>query len=105
MPPLEQVDISVPETDQSAPAVAQSWKLLGEIEAAIRAADLKTVGSAGEALKGCVTSVLARQTFEAISILENASDGRRLDDALDACRRLREAIHCLHPGGARKENA
>ena len=86
------------EAAQSASAVDQSWELLREIEAAIQAGDAKTLRSASKALKGCITSVLAHQALEAALMLENTFDLDHLERANDACRRLREAINCLHPG-------
>jgi hypothetical protein len=86
------------EVVQPSAAVAESWKLLGEIEAAIRAGDLGTLRSTSETLKGTITSVLAQQAFEAATILENAQDEEDLARAHDAFRRLREAIQCLQRG-------
>ena len=86
------------EAAQTTTAVVQSWELLREIEAAIQAGDAKTLRSASEALKGCITSVLAQQAFEAATMLEKALHEGDLDLAQEACRRLRNAINCLHPG-------
>jgi hypothetical protein len=86
------------EAAQTTTAVDRSWELLREIEAAIQAGDAKTLRSASEALKGCITSVLAHEALEAALMLENTLDLDQLDRAKDACRRLLDAINSLHQG-------
>lgn len=91
-----------PQTDPASRSADESWELLGKIEAAIQSGDPTALHSAGEALKGAITSVLAQQAFEAASVLENTRDEDGLERALDTCRRLREAIQHLHPRRAKE---
>jgi hypothetical protein len=78
-------------------AVSQSLKLLAEIQAAIRAGDVKTIRRTADALRSSITSVLAKEAFLAASTLENTVHEDDLANAQDACRRLREALASLHP--------
>jgi hypothetical protein len=78
-------------------ALTRSLKLLDVVQAAIRAGDVDTIRHTAEALKGSITSVLAREALTAASTLEKAEDGDDLDRAQDACRRLRAAIDSLNP--------
>jgi len=77
--------------------VGQSLKLLTEIQAAIRAGDLKTIRRTADALKSSITSVLAKEAFLAASALENTVREDDLANAQDACRRLRDALASLNP--------
>jgi hypothetical protein len=101
-PLQERLDAPTPVTGSQAPVVVQNWRLLEEIEAAIRSGDVNALGSASKALKGSITSALAQQAFEVASILENTLDEDHLERALDACRRLRDAINALHSADAQK---
>lgn len=83
--------------DSADSAVSQSLKLLAEIQAAIGNGDVKTICRPAEALRGCITSVLAKEAFLAASALENTVHEEDLANAQDACRRLREALASLHP--------
>jgi hypothetical protein len=78
-------------------ALTRSLKLLDAIQTAIRAGDVDTIRHRAEALKGSITSVLAREALTAASTLEKAENEDDLDRALDACRRLRAAITSLNP--------
>ena len=78
-------------------ALTRSLKLLDAIQAAIRAGHVDAIRHTAEALKGSITSVLARQALSAASTLEKAENEDDLDRALDACRRLRAAITSLNP--------
>src|ERR1700722_902425 len=77
--------------------VTRSLKLLNAIQTAIRAGHVETIRHTAEALKGSITSVLAREALTAASTLEKAENEDDLDGALDACRRLRAAITSLNP--------
>jgi CheY-like chemotaxis protein len=78
-------------------AVSQSLKLLSQIRAAISAGDVQTIRHAADALKGSITSVLAKEAFEAASTLEKTVDEDDLVRAQETCRRLREAVISLNP--------
>jgi Hpt domain len=78
-------------------ALARCLVLLSEIQAAIMAGDVKNVRHGADALKGAITSVLAKETFGTVSTLENTLQGADLARAEDACRRLREALSSLTP--------
>jgi len=83
-------------------ALTKSRRLLAEIQAAIRAGDVKTIRQTADALKACITSVLAKEAFEAASTLEKTLHEDDLTRAQDACRRLRDAINSLNPTQAGK---
>jgi hypothetical protein len=76
--------------------ITRSLKLLDAIRAAIKAGDVDTIRHSGDALKGCITSVLAKEALIAASVLEKAEDEDDLGRAKDACQRLRTAITCLN---------
>jgi hypothetical protein len=78
-------------------ALTRCLTLLSEIQAAIEAGDVKKVRQGADALKGPITSVLAKETFGTVSMLENTLRGADLARAEDACRRLREAVSSLNP--------
>lgn len=78
-------------------ALSRSQKLLEVIQAAIRAGDVDAIRETSEALKGSITSVLAREAFAAASTLEKAEHEEDLVRAEDACRRLQAAITSLNP--------
>jgi HPt (histidine-containing phosphotransfer) domain-containing protein len=77
-------------------ALTRTLKLLEVIQTAIRAGDVDTIRHAAEALKGSITSVLAREALNAAATVEKAEHDD-LDRAQDACRRLRAAIASLNP--------
>jgi hypothetical protein len=93
------------ETTQPVPALSnaltESLRLLGEIQAAISARDVKAIGQTGDTLKGSITSVLAKEAFNAASTIEKTLHEDDLASAQDACRRLREAINSLNPARER----
>ena len=74
---------------------SQAFKLLAEVQAAIKAGDLKTLRQKSDALKGSITSLLVNQAFEAASTLEKTFSEEDLARAKDACQRLREALNSL----------
>jgi hypothetical protein len=78
-------------------ALTRSLKLLEVIQAAIRAGEVDTIRHTSEALKGSITSVLAREACAAASTLENSEREEDLVRAEDACRRLQAAITSLNP--------
>jgi hypothetical protein len=75
----------------------RSLKLLDVVRSAIKAGDVETVRRTGDALKGCITSVLAREALIAASALEKAEHEGDLGRAQDACQRLQSAIASLNP--------
>ena len=83
--------------DPADSGVSQGLKLLLEIQAAIKAGDVKAVGRKADALKSSLTSVLAKEAYLAASTLENTTHEEDLAKARDACRRLREALASLYP--------
>lgn len=76
--------------------LADSVKLLSEIQAAIHTRDLNVVRQKADLLKGAITSVLAKAAFEAASRLESTFDENELAHAREACQRLEGAILSLH---------
>jgi two-component system, sensor histidine kinase and response regulator len=83
-------------------ALTQSLKLLAEIQTAIRAGDVSAIRHTADALKGSITSVLAKKAFEAASTLEKTVHEVDLARAKDACRCLRAAIASLKRTGEQK---
>jgi two-component system, sensor histidine kinase and response regulator len=83
-------------------ALTESRRLLAEIQAAIRAGDVKTIRQTADALKACITAALAKEAFEAASMLEKTLHEDDLARAQDACRRLRDTINSLNPTHAGK---
>jgi two-component system, sensor histidine kinase and response regulator len=90
----------VPELEAS--ALTASLQLLREIHRAIRVGDVKTIRQSADALKGSITSVLAKEAFDAATALEKTEHEGDLARAQDACRRLRAAINSLNPTYAGK---
>jgi CheY-like chemotaxis protein len=84
-------------------ALTQSMRLLGEIQAAIVARDLRTIRDTSDVLKGSITSVLAKEAFEIASILEKTLHEDDLVRAQEACRRLRVAITNLNPSTSERQ--
>lgn len=70
-------------------------KLLAQIQIAIGEGDIATIRQIADALKGSLTSLLAKQAFEAASALENTLREEDLAHAQDACRRLHAALSSL----------
>jgi two-component system sensor histidine kinase/response regulator len=83
-------------------ALTESQKMLADIQAAIRAGDVKTIRHTADALKGSITSVLAKEAFEAANTLEKTLHEDDLARAQDACRRLQGALTSLNPTYAGK---
>jgi hypothetical protein len=78
-----------------ADALSQSLTLLADIEIAIRTGELRKLHTLAEALRGPITSVLAREAFEAAGTLEKTMSDEDLFRARDAHRRLQDAINSL----------
>jgi HPt (histidine-containing phosphotransfer) domain-containing protein len=81
---------------------SEAFKLLAEVQAALKAGDLNTLRRSAEALKGSITSLLANRAFEAASTLERTLCEDDLARAQDACRRLREALSRLNESAAER---
>ena len=64
--------------------VTRSLKLLDVIRSAIKAGDVETIRQTGDALKGCITSVLAKEALIAASALEKTEHEDDLGRAQDA---------------------
>ena len=77
-------------------ALTQCRNLIVEIQTAIKAGDVKTIRNKADALKGYITSVLAKEAFEAAATLEKTLNEDDLARAQDACQRLRAAIDSLN---------
>jgi two-component system sensor histidine kinase/response regulator len=75
--------------------LAKSLSSLGEIEAAIAGRDLKAIRAHASAMKGSITSLIAKGAFEAASTLANAAQEDDLARAEEACRCLQEALTSL----------
>jgi two-component system sensor histidine kinase/response regulator len=80
---------------QEISALAQSLNLLGEIQAAIAVKDLKAIRAQASAMKGSITSVIAKGAFEAASTLASTAQEGELARAEDAFRCLQEALTSL----------
>jgi signal transduction histidine kinase/CheY-like chemotaxis protein len=74
---------------QNYSSLAESLTLLGALRTAIEDGDLETIRTQASAMKGPVTSLVAKRAFEAVSIL--ASTTRE-----DELPRARGAFQCLH---------
>ena len=79
-------------------ALAQSLTLLGRIETAIACRDLKAIRTQATAMKGSITSVIAKGAFEAASVLASTNREEGLDRAEDARRCLQDALASLTGG-------
>lgn len=82
-------------SSDAADARSQSLRLLADIDIAMRAGDLSKLHTLAETLRGPITSVLAREAFEAAATLEKTMSEEDLLRAQDACHRLRDAINNL----------
>jgi two-component system sensor histidine kinase/response regulator len=79
-------------------ALAQSLAFLGGIETAIAGKDFKAIRTHASAMKGSVTSVIAKGAFEAASILASTDREEGLDRAEDVRRCLQDALLSLTGG-------
>ncbi|HTW63123.1 MAG TPA: response regulator [Bryobacteraceae bacterium] len=73
----------------------QSLVLLQAVETAIASQDVKAVRAHATAMKGSITSVVAKRAFEAASILANTAQHDDLPRAAVAARSLHEAVVSL----------
>jgi len=76
-------------------ALRQNLTILKAIEAAIQSRDLKSVRDHASAIKGSLTSLIAKGAFEAAAALEGAAQEDGLARAEDACRSLHGALASL----------
>jgi signal transduction histidine kinase/CheY-like chemotaxis protein len=90
--------ISPVETSRELSALAQSLALLDGIEAAIANKDLKAIRTHAGAMKGAVTSVIAKGAFDAASILANTAQNDDLARAAEAFQCLDRALTSLTGG-------
>jgi two-component system, sensor histidine kinase and response regulator len=81
--------------DRASSALAQNLSLLSQIESAIQGGDVKSIQALAGALKGSVTSLIAKGAFQAASILANAAEENELTSAQDALRSLQDAVVSL----------
>jgi signal transduction histidine kinase/DNA-binding response OmpR family regulator len=75
--------------------LAQSLTMLGPIEIAIAAGDLKSIRTHATAMKGSITSLIAKRAFEEASVLANTTQEEDLDRAAAACQGLHDALLSL----------
>jgi two-component system sensor histidine kinase/response regulator len=75
--------------------LAQSLTMLGAVQTAIADKDLDAIRTQAGAMKGSITSLIAKGAFEAASILASTAQENDLARAEDACRSLREALTSL----------
>jgi two-component system sensor histidine kinase/response regulator len=75
--------------------LAQSMTLFEDIETAIANRDLEAMRAHAGAIKGPITSLIAKDAFEAVSILSNTTQESDLPRAEDAVRRLNDALASL----------
>jgi CheY-like chemotaxis protein len=78
--------------------LAKSLSSLGAIETAIAGRDLKAIRTHGSAMKGSITSLIAKGAFEAASTLASAAQEGDLARAEDAFRCLHKALTSLRAG-------
>ena len=76
-------------------ALAQSLTSLEAIESAIAGVDLKAIRAHANAMKGSVTSLIAKGAFEAATILASTAQEDELPRAADAARCLHDALVSL----------
>jgi signal transduction histidine kinase/DNA-binding response OmpR family regulator len=89
---------SEPATNREIAILAQSLAALAGIETAIANKDLKTIRAQAGAMKGSITSLIAKGAFEAASILANTDREDELARAEDAFRCLQQALTSLTHG-------
>jgi len=76
-------------------ALLHNLSLLSQIETAIEAGDVKGIQTLAGALKGSVTSLIAKGAFQTAVILANAAETDELSRAEGALRSLQEAVGSL----------
>jgi two-component system, sensor histidine kinase and response regulator len=76
-------------------ALARSLTSLEAIESAIAGVDLKAIRAHANAMKGSVTSLIAKSAFEAASALASTTQEDELPRAADAARCLHDALVSL----------
>jgi signal transduction histidine kinase/CheY-like chemotaxis protein len=84
-----------PEGVRCVSALAQNLSLLSQIETAIEGGDVKSIQALAGAIKGSVTSLIAKGAFQAASILANTAEESELSRAEDALRSLQDAVVSL----------
>jgi two-component system sensor histidine kinase/response regulator len=75
--------------------LAHSLTMLGPIEIAIAEGDLKSIRAHASAMKGSITSLIAKRAFEEASVLANTTQEEDLDRAAAACQGLHDALLSL----------
>ena len=80
---------------------SEALQLLADVQRAIGAGDMDALRHSSDALRGLMTALLANRAFETAARLEKTLNEEDLEQALDACRRLRETLAALHPAGAK----
>jgi CheY-like chemotaxis protein len=95
--PSEEVG-SNPVDNREVLALAKSLGTLQAIETAIAGRDLKAIRAHASAMKGSITSLIAKRGFEAASILASTAHEDDLARAEDAFRCLHEALTTLSAG-------
>jgi two-component system, sensor histidine kinase and response regulator len=80
---------------QTLSCLADSLTALGAIQTAIEGGDLQTLRAHASAMKGPVTSLVAKRTFEAVSILAGTTREDELPKAKGAFQCLHDALTSL----------
>jgi len=84
-----------PSENDMTSVLAQNLRLLNQIETAIEGGDVKSIQALAGAMKGSVTSLIAKGAFQAVSILANTTGANELSRAEDARKILQEAVVSL----------
>jgi two-component system, sensor histidine kinase and response regulator len=96
--PIEKREPAVPDNAEQTRQIsnlAHSLTMLGPIEIAIAAGDLKSIRTHATAMKGSITSLIAKRAFEEASVLANTTQEEDLDRAAAACQGLHDALLSL----------
>jgi two-component system sensor histidine kinase/response regulator len=89
----------MPSASPEVSILSQSLTSLGAIQTAISGRDLKAIRDHAGAMKGSVTSLIAKGAFEAASTLANTAQEDDLSRTEDAFRCLHEALMSFKGGG------
>jgi two-component system, sensor histidine kinase and response regulator len=84
-----------PEESRATSAFAQNLTVLNQIATAIEGGDVRSIQALAGAMKGSVTSLIAKGAFQAASILADTAEESELSRAEDALRSLQDAVVSL----------
>jgi signal transduction histidine kinase/DNA-binding response OmpR family regulator len=88
-------EIRAPAENNTTSVLAENLKLLNQIETAIEGGDVNSIRALAGAMKGSVTSLIAKGAFEAVSILASTAGANELPRAEDALKSLQDAVVSL----------